>query len=83
MIPGHEFIGRIVEIGEEVKGGFELGDRVLSEQIVPCGECKFCKTGRYWMCQKHDVYGFQDNVNGGILRNFKIITKKSYLIIKI
>jgi 2-desacetyl-2-hydroxyethyl bacteriochlorophyllide A dehydrogenase len=71
MIPGHEFIGEIVAIGSRVKGGFKVGDRVISEQIVPCGECKFCKTGRYWMCQKHDVYGFQNNVNGGMAEYMK------------
>ncbi|MEW8986302.1 MAG: alcohol dehydrogenase catalytic domain-containing protein, partial [Bacillus sp. (in: firmicutes)] len=71
MIPGHEFIGEIVEMGENVKGDFKIGDRVISEQIVPCGECKFCKTGRYWMCQKHDVYGFQYNVNGGMAEYMK------------
>lgn len=66
MIPGHEFLGEIVELGPNVKGDFKIGDRVISEQIVPCWECKFCKTGNYWMCQKSDVYGFQSNVNGGI-----------------
>ena len=71
MIPGHEFIGRITDMGEDVKGDFAIGDRVISEQIVPCGECKFCKTGRYWMCQKHDVYGFQYNVNGGMAEYMK------------
>lgn len=65
MIPGHEFVGTVVEVGPEQKE-FKVGDRVVSEQIVPCGECRFCKSGRYWMCQKHDVYGFQDNVNGGM-----------------
>jgi threonine dehydrogenase-like Zn-dependent dehydrogenase len=35
-----------------------VGDRVVSEQIVPCGRCRFCTTGRYWMCQRHDIYGF-------------------------
>jgi len=65
MVPGHEFIGEIVQMGDHVSG-FSIGDRVISEQIVPCGECRFCKTGRHWMCQKHDVYGFQNNVNGGM-----------------
>ena len=67
MIPGHEFVGHVVELGENVahKGKFKLGDRVISEQIVPCWECRFCKRGEYWMCEKHDVYGFQNNVNGG------------------
>ena len=71
MIPGHEFIGNIVEMGSKVKGEFNIGDRVISEQIVPCWECKFCKTGRHWMCQKHDVYGFQNNVNGGMAEYMK------------
>ncbi len=66
MIPGHEFIGEIVAMGKNVRGDFALGDRVVSEQIVPCGECRFCRTGRHWMCQPHDVYGFKSHVNGGM-----------------
>ena len=70
MIPGHEFIGRAVEIGENVakKGEFKLGDRLISEQIVPCEECRFCRRGEYWMCERHDVYGFQNNVNGAMAK---------------
>ncbi len=37
-IPGHEFIGHVVELGRNVKG-FDIGDRVVSDQIVPCWEC--------------------------------------------
>jgi L-iditol 2-dehydrogenase len=45
FIPGHEFLGSIVEMGKNVKG-FSIGDRVTADQIVPCGECRFCKCGR-------------------------------------
>lgn len=65
FIPGHEFLGTIVEMGENVKG-FSIGDRVTADQIVPCGECRFCRTGRYWMCQPHNIFGFQNTNNGGI-----------------
>lgn len=65
FIPGHEFVGRIVQMGDEVKG-FEIGDRVAPEQIVPCGECRFCQSGKYWMCQVHNVFGFQNTNNGGM-----------------
>ena len=44
FIPGHEFFGHIVAMGENVKG-FAIGDRITADQIVPCGECRFCKTG--------------------------------------
>ena len=54
FIPGHEFFGRIVQMGENVTG-YELGDRITADQIVPCGKCRFCKDGHYWMCQPHDM----------------------------
>ena len=70
MIPGHEFIGHAVEIGENVarKGQYKVGDRLISEQIVPCENCRYCGRGEYWMCERHDVYGFQSNVNGGMAK---------------
>ena len=81
MIPGHEFVGSVVEIGKNVKGNWKLGDKICPEQIVPCEECMFCKTGRHWMCEKHDLYGFQNNVNGGMAEYVRL-TKESlnYLV---
>ncbi|HUC94038.1 MAG TPA: alcohol dehydrogenase catalytic domain-containing protein [Paenibacillus sp.] len=75
MIPGHEFIGRVVELGEGVQG-YAPGDRVISEQIVPCWQCRFCNRGQYWMCEKHDLYGFQNNVNGA-MAEYMIFTKEA------
>lgn len=72
MIPGHEFVGKVVEIGPGVKGEWKLGDRICPEQIVPCGSCRFCKTGRHWMCEKHDLFGFQNNVNGGMAQYVRL-----------
>lgn len=65
FIPGHEFLGHIVEMGKNVKG-YEIGERVTADQIVPCGECKFCRSGRYWMCEPHATFGFQKDNNGGM-----------------
>lgn len=65
FIPGHEFFGRIVKMGGNVEG-YELGDRIIADQIVPCGTCKFCKDGHYWMCQPHDMLGFMSYTNGGM-----------------
>ncbi len=78
VIAGHEFYGRVVELGENVKGDFKIGDLVISEQIIPCWECRFCKTGKYWMCQKHDMYGFQSHVNGGMAEYMKF-PKESFV----
>jgi threonine dehydrogenase-like Zn-dependent dehydrogenase len=78
MIPGHEFIGRVVALGEGAaeKHHLAVGERVISEQIVPCWHCRFCNHGQYWMCQKHDLYGFQNNVNGA-MAEYMIYTKEA------
>ena len=65
FIPGHEFLGHIVQMGSNVTG-FEIEDRITADQILPCGQCRFCKTGRYWMCQPHATFGFQKENNGGM-----------------
>jgi len=61
VTPGHEFVGEVVALGEgaEEKYGLALGDLAVSEQIVPCWQCRFCQRGQYWMCQRHDIYGFK------------------------
>ena len=74
VIPGHEFVGEVVALGEGAgeKYGLELGDMAVSEQIVPCWRCRFCKRGQYWMCQyEHDVYGFRQKVFGGMAEYMK------------
>lgn len=65
FIPGHEFLGRVVETGERVTE-FKVGDRITADQIVPCGKCRFCRDGHYWMCQPHATFGFQKENNGGM-----------------
>ena len=66
FVPGHEFFGRVVARGKNADDRFQIGDRVISEQIVPCGECYYCKRGMYWLCDPHDVYGFKSYLNGGM-----------------
>ena len=68
VVPGHEFVGEVVSLGEGAgeKYGLALGDMAVSEQIVPCWECRFCRNGQYWMCQQHDVYGFRQRTPGAM-----------------
>lgn len=60
--PGHEFVGRIVAGDPDALAarGLALGDRVACEQIVPCGECRYCVRGQYWMCGPHAMFGFKE-----------------------
>jgi erythritol/L-threitol dehydrogenase len=68
VIPGHEFVGEVVALGEGAgaKYGLALGDTAISEQIVPCWACRYCRRGQYWMCQQHDIYGFRQKTFGAM-----------------
>ncbi len=68
VIPGHEFVGEVVAlgVGASEQYGLEIGDMAVSEQIVPCWECRYCKRGQYWMCMQHDIYGFRQKTFGAM-----------------
>lgn len=57
-IIGHEVVGTIVEVGDEVKG-FRVGDRVAVAPAIGCGECYPCSLGYTNMCDNLQTIGFQ------------------------
>lgn len=71
FIPGHEFLGHVAAVGANIKD-YKVGDRITADQIVPCGECKFCKSGRYWMCQPHQMFGYQKGNNGAMAQYVRL-----------
>lgn len=75
VIPGHEFVGHVEEMGEGAAEHFGVtaGDHVIAEQIVPCERCRFCRSGQYWMCEVHNIFGFQRRVaEGGMAQYMRI-----------
>jgi erythritol/L-threitol dehydrogenase len=72
VVAGHEFFGYVEELGAGAAEHFGVthGDMVIAEQIVPCNKCRYCKTGKYWMCEKHDIFGFQREVADGGMAEF-------------
>lgn len=77
IIPGHEFVAEVVALGPgaEERHGLKVGDRAVSEQIVPCGECRYCRRGQYWMCIVHDIYGFRKATPGAMADYVKLPAK--------
>ena len=51
MAIGHEFVGRVVEVGSNV-GGFVPGEIVSGEGHVVCGHCRNCLAGRRQLCAR-------------------------------
>ena len=56
---GHEIAGEVVEVGPEVVGGFQVGDRVQVIAAIPCGECHECRKGWMAVCQNQTSVGYQ------------------------
>jgi threonine 3-dehydrogenase len=51
LVVGHEFVGRIVDVGSNVKD-FRVGDIVSGEGHVVCGRCRNCLAGRRHLCKE-------------------------------
>lgn len=60
MAVGHEFSGKVVEIGSEVNpehSKLKIGDRVSAEGHVTCGYCRNCRAGKRHLCRNTDGIG--------------------------
>ncbi|WP_062512761.1 zinc-binding dehydrogenase [Halobacillus sp. KGW1] len=58
---GHEFSGVVVDVGDGVTS-FQEGDRVTSETtFYICGECKYCRSGDYNLCNHRKGLGTQQD----------------------
>ncbi|MEO6165059.1 MAG: alcohol dehydrogenase catalytic domain-containing protein, partial [Candidatus Binatia bacterium] len=49
LVLGHEITAEVVEVGEGAEG-FSVGDRVFATHHVPCGKCRYCKSGHQSVC---------------------------------
>jgi len=56
LIPGHEFSGRVVEVGEDVTT-VPLGALVSGEGHIVCGLCRNCRAGRRHLCKNTSSVG--------------------------
>ncbi len=59
---GHEFVGRVVEVGAGVSQ-FQIGDWVVSPFTTSCGECFFCRSGLTSRCARGQLFGWR---SGGV-----------------
>jgi threonine dehydrogenase-like Zn-dependent dehydrogenase len=62
VVMGHEFIGRIVDLGPvAIEGGLAVGQRVAVDPDPKCGICRYCRAGRPANCENIQALGiFRD-----------------------
>jgi (R,R)-butanediol dehydrogenase / meso-butanediol dehydrogenase / diacetyl reductase len=63
VVLGHEFVGRVVDVGPDAEG-FAVGDRVVSGAGISCGQCEWCRSGRTNLCAEYRTIGL--HVDGGL-----------------
>lgn len=77
-MPGHEVIGRVVQLGPEAlrrstRNGenIELGQRVIVEPTLPCWSCKQCRRGQENLCENLAFFGCVHS-QGGLADYFTV-----------
>ncbi|WP_370332066.1 zinc-binding alcohol dehydrogenase family protein [Mycolicibacterium hippocampi] len=64
VIPGHEVVGEVVQIGADVPSGFAVGDRVgIAWLRHTCGTCVYCTRGQENLCPQSRYTGW--DADGG------------------
>lgn len=80
LIPGHEFVGELVEINGEGSEAFNIGDTVVAQELLTCGRCDACAKGEDNVCEHLQIIGV--HANGGFAEYVRVKTKKMYRLPK-
>ncbi len=85
IVPGHEFAGEIVAIGNDVPQGIgmknttiKVGTRVAVDPSLYCGHCTFCRTGHGNLCLNWGAIG--DTVSGAFAEYVAVPAANAYVL---
>ncbi|AWI05964.1 zinc-binding alcohol dehydrogenase family protein [Clostridium drakei] len=78
-VMGHEVVGEVVEIGDDVKN-LNVGDHVVIEPINYCGKCYACRHGMPNVCKDLSVFGVHED--GGMREYFTVPEKQCHVMNK-
>jgi len=67
FVLGHEPSGTVVEVGDQVTH-LKVGDRITMEPGKTCGQCEFCRQGKYNLCK--DVIFFATPPVPGVMQEY-------------
>lgn len=62
-IMGHEFVGRVVEAGNDVRA-FSVGQEVFAPFSTSCGSCFYCRRGLSSRCERGQLFGWRSGGDG-------------------
>jgi 2-desacetyl-2-hydroxyethyl bacteriochlorophyllide A dehydrogenase len=77
VVLGHEYVGRIVELGKEVKG-HAIGKRVAIDPNIACGKCFYCRRGLVHLCSSLRALGV--DIDGGMAEYCVVPARQLYTL---
>ncbi|MCX7997998.1 MAG: alcohol dehydrogenase catalytic domain-containing protein, partial [Leptospiraceae bacterium] len=78
LVPGHEIVGRVIDVGSEVKH-LKIGDRVgVGWQAYSCMECEECLHGKENLCEKN--IGTIVGRHGGFAKHVQVDSRFAFKI---
>lgn len=66
LVPGHEFVGRLLEAGVSMPAG----TRVVCNPLISCGACDACRDGRSHVCSSLRLIGI--DLDGGLAERVRV-----------
>ncbi len=82
LVLGHEFSGEVIALGEGVTS-LKIGDRVTAEPSIECGRCRYCREGRYNLCNNLKFIGTAatiPHIDGGFGERLVVPADHCYLL---
>lgn len=86
LVPGHEIVGQVIEVGEDVKK-YKLGDKVAVGCMVDsCQDCDQCEKDEEQYCRNGmtPTYGAPDRISGEVTQggySKHIIVREDFVLI--
>ncbi len=77
IIPGHEFMGVIIEVKNPEHEKLISG-RVVVQPILSCGTCRICKLGFNHICENRRLFGI--HINGGMAEYISVPIQNLHFI---
>ncbi|MFL6064693.1 MAG: zinc-binding dehydrogenase [Friedmanniella sp.] len=78
LVPGHEWVARVVDPGAQ-NSGFAVGDVVVGECSIGCGDCPVCASGAYHQCPRRQETGVM-NRDGGLAQRLRFPARSAHAV---
>jgi len=78
LIPGHEIVGEVVEVGADVPTTIATGDLVAADNTVLCGHCEYCRRDQPLYCR--NFYSLGVNGPGGFAELVAVDADKCFAL---